>query len=259
MKPIVSSAGTVTNEVFGRAYERGDRPALVDLHGGLVYSYRRLVTEVTRAASGMVRRGARREQVVGVHVSTACAQTLAVHTVLAAGGVAAPLDPRLSGAELAERLSECDARTLITTPDLAPLSLRAVEESRVRQVIAFGSVVDTIDFEDLLTLEPTPLPTIDARLQDALVLSGGRRMAQSELLARMAELDEQVKLTESDVVLATWKPDDGCDLIALVGLAVLSGALVVAAATSDAADLPGTKHDFGVTVVAGAGGGFERL
>ncbi|GAA3107786.1 hypothetical protein [Nonomuraea salmonea] len=71
MRPTAPATGTVIHEVFRRAYERGDRPALVDLRGGHVYGYRRLVTEVTRAASGLVRRGARRDQVVGVHVSTA--------------------------------------------------------------------------------------------------------------------------------------------------------------------------------------------
>ncbi|WP_219462233.1 AMP-binding protein, partial [Nonomuraea rhizosphaerae] len=146
MKPTVSPTGTVIHEVFGRAYERGDRPALVDLSGGHVYGYRKLVTEVTRAASGLVRRGARRDQVVGVHVTTAGAQTLAVHTVLAAGGVAAPIDPALPVPEVAELLRECDARTLLTTPDVAGAGALAADESRVRQVIAFGPALGTIDF-----------------------------------------------------------------------------------------------------------------
>lgn len=255
MKPIVSSAGTVIHEVFGRAYERGDRPALVDLRAGLVYGYRTLVTEVTRAASGLVRRGARREQIVGVHVSSASAQTLAVHTVLASGGVAAPLDPGLAAAELAGWLSECDARTLITTPDLARTALLAAEQSRVRQVIAFGQVLDTIDFADLLTLEPTSLPVIEPARQDAVLLADGRRLGHADVLAMMAELDAQVRLTESDVVLATWPPDGGCDLIALVGLSVVSGAQVVSAEV----ELPGTKHDFGVTVVTGPRGALARV
>lgn len=259
MKPIASATGTVINEVFGRAYERGDRPALVDLHAGLVYGYRKLVTEVTRAASGMVRRGARRGQVVGVYVGTTCAQTLAVHTVLAAGGVAAPVDPELPAHEVAAALNACDARTLIATRDLAGLAVRAADESRVRQVIAFGEALDTLDFRELLTLEPTALPTLDPTTQDALVLAGGHRVGHADLLLRMAELERSVRLAASDVVLATWPPDGSCDLVALIAVAVARGSLVVAANGLSPAELAGTGHDFGVTVVTAAPGILERL
>ncbi|MFG2075817.1 AMP-binding protein [Nonomuraea maritima] len=253
MKPSVSP--TVIHEVFRRAYARGDRPALIDLRGGRVYGYRRLVTEITRAASGLLRRGARRDQVVGVHVPTVGAQTLAVHTVVAAGGVAAPIDPALGPDEIAARLSDCDARTLITTPDLAPAAVLAAEQSRVRQVVSLGPALDTIDFRSLLTLEPTPLPTLDAHRQDALLLADGRRLSHAGLVGRMAELDAAVRLTESDVVLATWLPDGGCGLVALVCLAVSKGALVVAAHDTD---LPGTTYDFSVTVMTGPGTTLER-
>ncbi|MET8868215.1 AMP-binding protein [Nonomuraea sp. NPDC004580] len=256
MRPTAPVTGTVIHEVFRRAYERGDRPALVDLRGGHVYGYRRLVTEVTRAASGLVRRGARRDQVVGVHVSTAGAQTLAVHTVVAAGGVAAPVEAGAGAYELAERLRECDARALITTPDLAESAIQAAEQSRVRQVYSLGRALDTIDFRCLLTLEPTALPALDAASQPALLLADGRRLSHAELLARMAELDARIRLAESDVVLTMWRPDGGCDLLALVALGVSKGALVVAAGGRD---LAGTRHDFGVTVLAGPGGTLERV
>ncbi|GAB2935191.1 hypothetical protein GCM10027203_39980 [Nonomuraea fastidiosa] len=250
------ATGTVIHEVFHRAYERGDRPALVDLRGGHVYGYRRLVTEVTRAASGLVRRGARRDQVVGVHVSTAGAQTLAVHTVMAAGGVAAPVAAGMGAYELGAWLRECDARALITTPDLAEPAIAAAEQSRVRQVYSLGRALGTIDFRCLLSLEPAALPALDAARQPALLLPGGRRLSHAELLAEMAELDLRIRLTESDVVLTTWPPDCGCDLLVLVALGVSKGALVIAAGGGD---LAGTRHDFGVTVVAGPDGKLERL
>jgi len=256
MKPAASTTGTVIHEVFSRAYERGERPALVDLRGGHVYGYRSLVTEVTRAASGLVRRGARRDQVVGVHVSTTGTQTVALHTVLAAGGVAAPIDPGLGPHEVAALLRDYDARTLITTPDLAQTAIQAADGSRVRQVIALGPALDTIDFRALLMLEPTALPALDAKRQDALVLPGGDRLTHAGLLTRMAELDVPVGLTESDVVLTTWPPGASPDLPALVCLAVSKGALIVAAGCGD---LPGTGHDFGVTVLTGPDGGLVRV
>ncbi|MFI7113121.1 AMP-binding protein [Nonomuraea sp. NPDC050227] len=256
MTPSASSSGTVIHEVFRRAYERGERPALIDLRGGHVYGYRSLVTEVTRAASGLVRRGARRDQVVGVHVPTTGTQTVALHTVLAAGGVAAPIGPGLGVEEVAALLRECDARMLITTPDLAETAIAAADGSRVRQVVSLGPALDTIDFRGLLVLEPTALPALDAKRQDALALPGGARLTHADLLARMAELDVPVGLRESDVVLCTWPPGAGADLPALVGLAVSKGALVVAAGPGD---LPGSGYDAGVTVLTGPAGALERV
>ncbi|MFI6323823.1 AMP-binding protein [Nonomuraea sp. NPDC050556] len=248
---------TVTSHVFGRAYERASRPALIDLCGGHVYGYRKLANEVTRAASGLVRRGARRDQVVGVHVSATWALTLAVHTVVAAGGVAAPLDPALPADELAAILTECDARMLITTPDLAETAVSAAERSRVRQVIAFGEAMDTLDFADLLGLDPIALPVLDPGEQAALALGGGLALTHTELVEAMDKLDVSVGLDADDVVLACRPPDP--ELVTLVGLAVSKGALVVSAHGLARADLPATVADFGVTVLALPGEPLRRL
>ncbi|MGW3347929.1 hypothetical protein ACWDA3_31940 [Nonomuraea rubra] len=89
-----------------------------------------------------------------------------------------------------------------------------------------------------------------------MLLADGTRLSHADLMARMAALDLPVRLAETDVVLTTWLPDGGCGLLALVGLGVPKGALVVAA---DGADLAGTTHDFGVTVVTSADGTLERV
>lgn len=248
---------TVTSQVFGRAYERESKPALIDLSDGQVYGYRKLANEVTRAASGLVRRGARRDQVVGVYVSSAWAQTLAVHTVMAAGGVAAPLDPDLPVADLARLLSDWDARMVITTQDLAGTAVVAAELSRVRQVLAFGPALDAVDFADLLTLDPIALPLLDPERQQALALASGGRLTHAEVVDSMAKLDVPVGLCDADVVLACWPP--GHDLLTLVALAVSKGALVVAANGLAAADVSATVADFGASVVALPGEPLRRL
>ncbi|MEV2265633.1 hypothetical protein [Nonomuraea africana] len=148
---------------------------------------------------------------------------------------------------------------LITTPGLAEAAVRAAEGSRVRQVIAFGAALDTIHFAQLSGLDAVPLPRLDARTQFALRPGGGAALTHRDLLGAMADLDGGVGLTESDVVLVTWPPGDGADLVALVGLAVAKGALLVAAHGLADADLTGTVHDFGVTVTALDGQPLARL
>ncbi|GAA2850037.1 hypothetical protein GCM10010517_07510 [Streptosporangium fragile] len=248
---------TLTEAVFGCAHGRGDQPALIDLGAGVAYGYRRLAGEVMRGASGLVRRGARRRQVAGIHVDGAVAQTLAVHTVIAAGGVAAPIT---SGSDdMADLLAEWDARLLITTPRLAEASLRAVESSRVRQVIAFGQARDTVDFADLLLLEPVPLPFLDPTVQPALLTEDGSVLTHQDLIVRMHGLDRSVELGKSDVLLVTWPLERSVAVTTLVGLALMRGSLVVVTPDLSPAELAATIHDFGVTVVALPDGAVQRL
>ncbi|GGQ01131.1 AMP-binding protein [Streptosporangium pseudovulgare] len=257
MRPTSSIRGTVTEAVFGRAYERGDRPALIDLGAGVVYGYRRLAGEVTLGASGLVRRGARRRQVAGIHVGDAAAQTLAVHTVIAAGGVAAPVAP--GGGEIGTLLARWDARLLITTPELAEASLRAAEASRVRQVITFGQARDTVDFADLLLLEPGPLPLLDPSVQPALLTQDAGVFTHEDLIGRMHVLDRLAVLEKSDVLLVTWSLTCVLATTTLIGLALMRGALVVVAPGLSPEELAATIHDFGVTVMALPDGAIQRV
>ncbi|MEV8636398.1 AMP-binding protein [Streptosporangium sp. NPDC051023] len=252
-----SIKATVTEAVFGCAHERGDRPALIDLGAGVVYGHRRLAEEVTRGASGLVRRGARGRQVAGIHVDNVAAQTLAVHTVIAAGGIAAPVASR--GGEMGELLVRLDARLLITTPGLAETSLQAADVSRVRQVIAFGQARDTVDFADLLLLAPAPLPHLDPSVQPALQVEDGSVFTHEDLIWRMCELDRLVVLEKSDVLLVTWPLTSTLALTTLVGLALMRGSLVVVAPGLASEELSATIHDFGVTVLALLDGAVQRV
>ncbi|MER7207387.1 AMP-binding protein [Streptosporangium sp. NPDC000239] len=258
MRPTSSSIrGTVTEAVFGCAHERGDRPALIDLGAGVVYSHRRLAEEVTRGASGLVRRGARGRQVAGIHVDNVAAHVLAVHTVIAAGLVAAPIAS--GNGRMGDLLIRLDARFLITTPGLAESSLQAADDSRVRQVIAFGQARDTVDFADLLLLAPAPLPSLDPSVQPALRVEDGSVLTHEDLIWRMCELDKLVALEKSDVLLVTWPLVSTLALATLIGLALMRGSLVVVAPGLAAQELSATIHDFGVTVLTLLDGTVQRV
>ncbi|GLW06044.1 hypothetical protein Misp01_11740 [Microtetraspora sp. NBRC 13810] len=250
-------AGTVTEAVFGDAHERGDRPALIDLGAGRMYGYRDLADEVWRAASGLVRRGARLGQVAAVRVSSLAVQTVVVHAVIAAGGVAASVPPGTGGEEAARLLTGWDARLLFTTPDLAESAVAAAEGSRVRQVICRGPARDTLDFGELLALDPTPLPVLDPAAP-ALLSADGARLTHHDLLGRIREVDAVAGLETSDVVLVAVPAGDGAATTDLVALALMRGALVVAAPGMSGPELAGGVHDFGVTVAALTDGSITR-
>ncbi|MFI6318576.1 AMP-binding protein [Nonomuraea sp. NPDC050556] len=235
--------GSVAGAVLSAA--RGDRPALLDLAAGSAHTHRELAEVVAGAAGGLVRRGARPGQVVGVLTGTTTAQTLAVHAVMAADGTAAPLSPDRDPAAV---LREWDARMLIVTPDLAEPALELADDTPVRQLICIGGAPDCVDFADLLTGEQDPLPDIDPVSRLALVM-GREALTHAELLAFMPGL---ARLEAADVLLVSG---GGRVPVPLVALALQRGALVVAAhhATSELV----LQH--GVTAIGQDGGTVRQV
>jgi long-subunit acyl-CoA synthetase (AMP-forming) len=249
MKPRATAA-SVSQAVHARAFLLGERPALTELPGGAVVSYRRLAESITEAAAGLVWRGARIGQVAGVYVDTLTAQILATHTVIAAGGAAVPVGVESRVPEMADLLARWDARLLFTTPKLAAAAVEAADSSRVRQVVSIGAAPDTIDFDDLLRTERSPAapgPLIDPGSAVA-VIAEGCVLTHRGLLARMREMDRTARLTADDVLLVTWPLDGGADVPVLVSLALMRGATIVAAPGLPADEAPETSRGHGVTV-----------
>ncbi|GAA3205519.1 AMP-binding protein [Actinocorallia longicatena] len=210
-----------------------DRPALIDMEVGVSLSRRRLASEITGVATGLRARGTRPGHVVAVLTDTISAHALAVQTILAAGAVAAPLTVPDTAEDLARRLTDLDARMIVTTPKLAGLAVEAAEFSRVRQVVCFGEAEGTVDFASLHSRGPIMLPG-PSPLRDALVLPDGRRLNHADLFSMMNRMDEPLRLLPSDVVLVGWCPDASPHLSALIALVLARGALLVAGGLHDA-------------------------
>src|SRR5262245_3032546 len=155
-QPLAHGGKTLTEVVLGEAGRRGDKPALVDRGGGVVFTYRALAATVAGVAAGLVRRGARPGQGCAVHADTASTLFVAAHAALAAGALVAPI-PFATPAEVGEHLCRTGARSLFTTTTLAGVAVAAAERSRVRQVLCFGPAPDTTDVADLVVEEATSL------------------------------------------------------------------------------------------------------
>ncbi|WP_283137413.1 AMP-binding protein [Rhizohabitans arisaemae] len=245
--------------VLGRAYELGDRPALIEIGGGGVLGGRTLATTVVRAASGLLRCGVFPGYTAGVYVDTVTAHLLATWPVLAAGGTAATLPAAAPAEWLTRRLTRCDARMLITTPRLAATALRLADRSRVRRVVVIGSdpVPETCAYAELLTGPGEPavpgpgsVPLRDPAAHPALLTVEGP-LSRAELVAGGPASGFALgELGEKDVLLATWPLDGGAAVTALLTAALTRGTLIVAAPGLPAAKLPGALHDHGVTVAA---------
>jgi acyl-CoA synthetase (AMP-forming)/AMP-acid ligase II len=212
----------VTEHILGLADQAGGRAALIDAACATVTTWPQFAQTVRAAGRGLSRRGLRNTDTVGVFVQDAASHTVAVHSVRAAGAVAAPIPPTATVVDVAAGLKACRARLLITSAALAELAVQAAERSWVRQVFAFGEAAGTTWFGSLL--EPAEHTDTDPLGPDdsAWPVTG----AVSEQIPR----DEHRSwLTPGDVVVASPPCGDPNAYTALLDLALAAGATIVAA------------------------------
>ncbi|MGI8449418.1 MAG: AMP-binding protein, partial [Streptosporangiaceae bacterium] len=187
----------------------------------------------------------------GVYVPDVASHVLAVHAIRAAGVVPSPIGAASTISMMAEQLTDCGARLLVTADPLVPAALSAAYGSWVRQVISFDDAPGTVPFWSLLSRGLQPPVTAgqaDLALVPYVARPGGGRQAapvtHAQLAAQLARLAAPAVVSSSDVVLAA--PPDGCarEYTVLLDLALLQGATVVA---SPADALPDAARRYGGT------------
>ena len=245
---------TVTQRLVGRSAIRGEHPALVGgpaAWPGGTLSHAGLAIMLQTAAAGLAWRGLRTQDVVGVYVPDAVSYVLAVHAIRAAGGVPSPISAASTIAAMAEQLTDCGARLLVTAEPLVPVALSAADGSWVRQVISFDEAPGTVPFWSLLSRgvqPPACAGPAELGLAPYVPRPGGGLQAapvtHAQLAAEIGRLSAPAPVTSGDVVLAA--PPDGClrEYTVLLDLALLQGATVVAA---QAGTLPDAARRHGGT------------
>jgi non-ribosomal peptide synthetase component F len=255
---------TVTQRLVGLSSARGEHPALVGgaaAWPGGTLSHAGLAVMLQTAAAGLAWRGLRSQDVVGVYVPDAVSYVLAVHAIRAAGGVPSPIGTASTIATMAEQLTDCRARLLVTADPLVPAALSAADGSWVRQVISFDEAPGTVPFWSLLSrgLQPPAaagpaglglIPYV-ARPEGGLEATP---VSHAQLAAELGRLAAPSPVSSRDVVLAA--PPDGCarEYTVLLDLALLQGATVVAAA-ADALPDAARRHG-GTAAIVPAGAAF---
>lgn len=224
-------AGTVIDAVFGDVARWGDRPAVLDLDGGEHIGYARLAETVRAAARGLLRRGLRPGDAVGMYVIPSPACVAAAYAVLAAGGVVTPVgDDRAADAA---HLSALDARLLLAAPRRADAAIALAERSRVRQVIALGDATGATSFASLLD-DDAPAPEFPPPESPVLLPAGAPGpYDHHDILDRMSRLGRVAAPTDLDVVLIAAPPGDGSAMLTVLSLALRHGATVLTASSMD--------------------------
>ncbi len=155
----------ITEFVLGHAAERGDKPAIVDGPSGRTLTYAQLVDHVRRTAAGLAARGFSKGDVLGIYSPNMPEYAVAFHAAASLGGISTTVNPLYTPRELAQQLTDCGAKFLLTVPPLIDTARAAAERvPSIREIFVFGEAEGATPFASLLTHgDQPPRVAIDAR------------------------------------------------------------------------------------------------
>jgi long-chain acyl-CoA synthetase len=240
-----------------------DEPALI--HGDRPVTYSEIRDRVRAAAGALQELGVDKGDRVALLVGNVPEFVVALHGTLAAGAVAAPLNPALTPEEVAPILADAEASAVVVDRSKASAVLKLRDELRApAQVLATGgrrTPRGTESFEARLRRAPRPRQ-IDVGAEDLALLAytagttaepKGAMLTHGNLLANLDQISEVPALREahSDVVLLAVPLSHIYGLNAALGLTLREGATAVLMDRFDAGASLAAVERHSITVLPG--------
>src|SRR5438552_8197834 len=177
---------SLTEFVLAQAAERGDKPAIVDGPSGRTISYGQLPDLVRRVAAGLAAHGFVKGDVLGIYSPNVPEYTIAFHAAASLGGTITTVNPLYTVRELAQQLTDCGAKYLLTVPPFMENAKAAAETMKtVREIFVIGEAEGATPFVSLLTHGDQP-PEVSIDPHNDLVAlpysSGTTGMAKGVML-----------------------------------------------------------------------------
>jgi acyl-CoA synthetase (AMP-forming)/AMP-acid ligase II len=162
---------SITELVLGEAASSSDRTALVDGTSGRTLSYGQLVTAVRRVAAGLTAHGFSKGDVLGIYSPNVPEYAVAFHAAASLGGICTTVNPLYTVRELGQQLADCEAKYLLTIPQMLDNARAAAANvPSVKEIFVFGEAEGATSFARLLTHgDQPPAVTINPR-QDLVAL-----------------------------------------------------------------------------------------
>lgn len=160
----------LTSFALRHAKRLAGKPVLIDEMSGRVLTFGQLAESVQQAAGGLASLGYRKGDVFAIAAPSSIEYVIAFHAIASIGGIVAPVNPSLTGDEMAFQFRETGACCLFTKPDLLDRVREAANRCGVRQFIVFGQAAGATSFATLLrTGGPAPCVAIDPH-EDVVVI-----------------------------------------------------------------------------------------
>jgi long-chain acyl-CoA synthetase len=189
--------------------------AALTFEGGSM-SYRELDEYSDACAEGLIRRGLRPGDTVGLQLPNVPAFPIAYFGILKAGGVVVPLNVLLTQPEIAYHLGDAGAQMLITWAGVAEQAVKGAADAGVPTVVVAGAPasVGGVAFDELLAAPSgsRPMVACDANDTAVIIYTSGTtgRPKGAELthiqLYMQADLPARAVGVSSDDVILTVLP-----------------------------------------------------
>jgi acyl-CoA synthetase (AMP-forming)/AMP-acid ligase II len=184
----------LTPFVLQHAERRAAQTAYIDGPTGRTLTFGQLADNVRRVAAGLAARGYRKGDVFAIVAPNSFEFAIAFHAIASIGGIAAPINPSLTGEEIAPQLRETGATCLLAAPDLLDRARQAADRSPVREFVVFGEAPGATPLATLLRSDdPLPRVAIDPREDVVVILCSSGTTG----------LSKAVQLTHRNLIAAT--------------------------------------------------------
>jgi len=253
--PIVVPNVPLADFVLRRPRALGSKPALVEAHGGRTFTHSALVEAIERAASGLVRVGLQKGDVVALMSPNSIDCPIVFHAVVRAGGILTPIPPLATVDDAMKQLADSRARFLVTTDELGTKLSTVARACGVEDIFTLGLSPDFRPFSSLLADAGTArLPTIDAQVDVAALpyssgttgLSKGVMLTHANLVANVLQVDVG-HMREDDVLVCCLPLSHIYGITAIQNWALAIGATTVVMGRFDIAGLVDVIERHGVT------------
>ena len=247
---------TVPEFALGRAWARGDRPAIIDSVTGRTFGYRVPAEAVERRCRGAGRRRGRPRATYSPSVPPTAPSSPSPTTRRPRRAVVSTLNPLTTGHDMARQLQHAGARWLVTAAALFEEKGRvAAAAGGVRRTFVVGQAGGATPWTSLLD-NRRPTPAVEVGLDDVAALlypSGttglpkGVVLTHRSLVASLCQTLAAQEVGEEDVVVAVLPMFHMYGMQSSMNLALHAGATVVLMPRFDPETLLRVLQDHRVT------------
>jgi acyl-CoA synthetase (AMP-forming)/AMP-acid ligase II len=251
----------ITRYVLRHADRLGDKPAIIDGPSGRTLTYRQLAESVSRAATGLARRGFRQGDVLAIYSPNLPEYAVVFNAVASLGGINTTVNPLYTADELAKQLEDSGARFLVTIPPFLDKAREAATKAGIEEIFVFGTAEGARPFAELLQAPPTPpAVTIDPR-RDVVVLpysSGttglpkGVMLTHYNLVANLRQCEGMQGFdgfAEQDVVIAALPFFHIYGMVVIMKFALAQGGTLVTMPRFDLTEFLGFIQKYRVSIL----------
>lgn len=226
----------LTEFVFARAAEMGDKPALIEGPTGRIITYSELADAIKRVAASLSKMGFRQGDVFGILSPNVPEYAIIFHAVAMLGGVNTPINPLYTEPEVAHQLKDAGAKSLIAAPQFLDKGRAAAATAGITNLFVFGEAEGFVSFSSLLDSDGV-VPRVKINPKEDLValpyssgttgLPKGVMLTHHNLISNMRQMEGLDYFTEEDTLLCVLPLFHIYGLVVILNMGLYLGATIV--------------------------------